>query len=141
MPSSSAPGEKLLYLTDEHWVKYVPVTLVYLALTSISLLLFAALLLFLFTHHWFFVMLLSEASSCIIVTNHRVIRLHDVLFIREEMHEFAFEKMKTVEARKRGLLQNIFRYGSLKFESGAQITQVPHPNRVARAVEQAMGLH
>jgi len=156
-PSSS--NEKLIGIVSQHWIKYLFPVFLYVILLSVSILLFVlagitahhtmwlshtafiiALLLFLFTHHWFFIMLLCESSSHIVITDHRVVWLHDRLFIDEHMMEYAYEKMKTVEASKHGLLQTILRYGSLKFEGGTGIPLVPHPNRVIKDIEQAMGL-
>lgn len=158
-PASSDNGEKLISIVSQHWIKYLFPVFLYIILFTVSMLLFilagiashhsmwlshmtflAALLLFLFTHHWFFIMLLCESSAHIVITDHRVVFLHDRLFIDEQMTEYAFEKMKTVEASKRGILQTILRYGSLKFEGGTGIRLVPHPNRVVKDIEQAMGM-
>lgn len=153
-------GERLIRIRSQHWVKYVFPAFVYTILITVSVLLFvlagitahhsmwlshasfiAALLLSLGTHHWFFLLLLSESSAHIIVTNHRVIMMRDRMLLDEEMNEYAFDKMKTVAARKDGFLQTILRYGSLQFESGPDVRYVPHPNSVARDIEQAMGMN
>ena len=152
-------GEHLIRIKSQHWIKYIFPAFVYLVLTVVSVLLFvlsgitvhhsmwlshlafvAALLLFLGTHHWFFLLLLSESSAHIIVTNHRVIMIRDRMLLDEEMNEYAFDKMKTVAAHKDGFWQTILRYGSLQFESGPDVRYVPHPNSVARDIEQAMGM-
>lgn len=154
-----ANGETLIRILSQHWIKYVFPVFVYCVLFAVSLLLFAlagltaddaawlshlayiaALALFLVTHHWFFLMLLCESAAHIVVTNHRVVWMHERLFVDEQMREYAFDKMKTVEARKRGVLQTVLRYGTLQFESGLDIPLVPHPNNVAKDIEQAMGL-
>ncbi len=151
-------GEKLIVCIHDHWIKFVVPVLIYLLLTAASMLIFwlagvsahhyvwltnvayiAALLLFLMAHHWFFAALLSESNEHIVVTTKRVIHMQTRLFFYEDMNEFAFEKMKTVEARKEGLLQNVLRYGSLVFEKSFVVHLVPHPNRVVRDIEQAMG--
>ena len=99
-----------------------------------------AVLLMLVAHHWFFVMVLSEVADCIIVTDKRLIQLKIRLLQHDAMVEVSFEKMKMVEASKVGLLQNILNYGTLHFEGAkAAIKLVPHPNSVARDIEQAMG--
>lgn len=161
MAESPTPhsGEKLIRIVSEHWIKYVFPIFIAIALLSVSFLLFvlagltahhyvwlshvsfiAALLLFLITHHWFFLMLLGESTTHIIVTNHRVMRLRERVFFREERLEVSFDKMKTVEASKHGLLQTILRYGNLQFEGEKSIIPlVPHPSSVARDIEQAMG--
>ena len=152
-------GERLIRITRQHWVRYVFSVFVYLLLASISLLLFvlaglsahhyvwlsqttfaAALTLFLVTHHWFFLMLVREASSYVVLTNRRVVWIRDSLFLTEDMAEFAFERMTTVEAHKQGILQTVLRYGTLRFEGRASIPLVPHPNSVAKDIEQAMGM-
>ncbi len=152
-------GEKVIRIIGEHWIKYVLPVFIYIMLTGVSVLLFllagltshhsmwlshgsfvAAFLLFLFAHHWFFTKLLGESMTHIVITNRRVITLRESYFSREQMVEYAFDKMKTVEACKHGILQTILRYGSLKFESGADVTLVPHPNSVAKDIQQAMGM-
>jgi hypothetical protein len=152
-------GERLISITSQHWIKFVLPVFIYIVLASVSVLLFilagteahhrpwlsgiafvTALLLFHFTHHWVFIMLLSESTTHIIVTNNRVILMRDRVFIDEELTEYAFEKMKTVEAKKHGILQTLLRYGSIGFESGAEISYIRHPNRVVRDIEQATGL-
>lgn len=154
-----ADGEHVVWVSSEHWIKYLKPTIIYILLFAISVMLFflagysayhqmflshglflAAILLFLLVHHWFFWVLLGETEAHIIVTNKRVIHLHQRLFLEDEMIEIAFEKMKTVEAHKNGFLESVLRYGTLQFESGAVIHLVPHPNEVAKKIQQTMGL-
>lgn len=159
--STPSAGEHVMMVTDQHWVKYViPVTVaVFLFITVLLLFLLAgisahhyewlsvityiiALILFLFTTHWFFIVLLSEALDRIIITNKRLIRTQYSLLFREDILEISFEKMKTVDAQKKGILQNIFHYGTLVFESKlASIPLVPHPNRVAKTIQAIMMSH
>ncbi len=151
-------GETLIVAINDHWIKFVVPVCIYMLLAGISVVLFllagatayhyawftsgvylVALLLFLVTHHWFFAMLLSEANERILVTDKRVIHRQMRLFVYDDINEFSFDKMKTVEARKKGFLQNVLQYGSLVFEKSFEIKLVPHPDRVARQIEQAMG--
>jgi hypothetical protein len=151
--------EQLLRVLHEHWVKYIVPFFVAILLFGLSGLLFilaalsnhhsnvlaalaymGSLSLLIFALHWFFIFLLSEASAHIIITNHRVVHLRARLFVRDDILNISYEKMKHIRAEKRGLLQNILRYGSLNFEGGATVHLVPHPNKAARDIEQAMGL-
>lgn len=151
-------GERLIHVINEHWIKYVFPVFVYTTLIGISLLLFvlagisahhymwvshltfiAALSLVLLTHHWFFLRLLGDAIDCIVITNQRSIYFETRLLLHDSMRENSFDKMRTVEAYKEGLLQNIFHYGTLKFQGGIDIPLVPHPHRMAKEIEQAMG--
>lgn len=157
--ASSPNGEKIIRVVHQHWIKYIFLFFVYSVLLLVSGALFfvagltayhsawipyasffAGLSLFLFAHHWFFVTLLCELSVHIIITNQRVIWIRDKLFLEEKMTEYAFTIMETVEAQKHGLLQTVLRYGTLKFETGPDITLVPHPIHVAKDIEQAMGM-
>jgi len=160
MPDIDASnGERLILILHEHWVRYVRLVLIYLMLLVCSALIFYAaavtayhydivtqlLLLFavvllLVDHHWFFMAMLSQAENHILVTSDRVICIRHRIFFDEEMHEYAFSKMKFVEAEKTGFLQYLLQYGTLKFESGTPIPYVPHPSAAARAIEQTMGL-
>lgn len=156
--TNSEHGEHVVKVTDEHWVKYVAPVLISIFLFAISFLLFtvagitahhylwlshasyiAALLLFLVTHHWFFMLLLSESLDKIIITNRRLLRVQYRLIFHEDILEVSFEKMKTVDARKHGLLQNLLHYGTLIFEvNKASIPLVPHPNRIAKIIQDEM---
>lgn len=159
MAAPSPEGERLIRIVNEHWIKYVVPVFVFLVLIAMSLFLFVvagmsayhvmwashlafipAVLLMMMAHHWFFIMVLSEVADCIIVTDKRLIQLKIRLLQHDAMVDVAFDKMKTVEASKEGLLQNILNYGTLHFEGAkAAIKLVPHPNSVARDIEQAMG--
>lgn len=159
MAKSPPTGEHLILIMHEHWVKYVRLVLIYVLLLLSSMLFFylaglvafhdgwlaqilllLALFLFLFNHHWFFMAVLSQAENHVIITNSRVIWIRHRLFFDEEMLEYAFSKMKSVEAKKTTLLQYIFQYGTIKFEAGSPVTYVPHPNAAVRTIEQAMGM-
>ena len=151
-------GERLVHVTDEHWVKYVVPVTVSFFLLAIAILLFvlagvsahhtmwlshiafiAALILFLLTFHWLFLVLLSEAMDRIIITNKRLIRIHYRMIFHEDILEISFSKMKSVDVRKSGLIQNLLHYGTLVFEMNkAFVHLVPHPNRVARVIQEAM---
>lgn len=152
------PGERVVAVSNEHWVKYVVPVTISVFLFAISFLLFilaglsahhymwlshttfiAGLFLFLLTLHWLFMMLLSESLDRIIITNRRLIRLQYRLIFHEDILEVSFEKMKTVDAQKQGLLQNLLHYGTLVFESKlASIPLIPHPNRIAKVIQEAM---
>jgi hypothetical protein len=151
-------GEHVVGVYDEHWVKYVAPVCISIFLFVNSFLLFmlagmtvyhytwifyvaftTALLLFLLTLHWFFMFLLSESLDKIIVTNRRLLRVQYRLIFHEDILEVSFEKMKTVDARKHGILQNLLHYGTLYFETKlAAVSLVPHPNRIARIIQEAM---
>lgn len=158
-PSSSlSAGETLITVACEHWIKFILPAFLSALLFLISFLLFflsglsahhymwlshatfiAALFLFLLTFHWFFTALLSDSLDRIIVTNKRLLRLNYRLIFHEDILEISFDKMKTVDARKEGFLQNLLHYGTLTFESKlASIGLVPHPNRMARVIQDAM---
>ncbi len=160
MAKTSVSAEQFIAVVPEHWVKYVRLVLVYLLLllggvvcfyvagltayhqqwVSGSFFLFG-LFLILVDHHWFFMAALSQVENHIIITTTRIIWIRHRLFFDEEMLEYSFVKMKSVEAKKTTLLQYIFQYGTIKFESGTPIAYVPHPNAVVRTIEQAMGMN
>lgn len=151
-------GERVLAVTDEHWIKYVAPVMMALALFIISLVLFiiagvtahhtpwlsqsafvSGVCLIFFTLHWFFMMLLSESLDRIIITNRRLMRVQYRLIFDEDILEISFQKTKTVDARKHGFVQNILHYGTLHFETKlATIYNVPHPNRIAKIIQDAM---
>ena len=153
------PNERLLSISSEHWIKYVFPSILYILLSGLCLLplylamvtpaaapalfqflVLIGLLLLFCVHHWFFWFLLAESQACIIVTSKRVVYLHSGLLWNEEMIEVAYEKMKTVEAHKKTLLQSILNFGTLQFEPIVKIHRVPHPGTLARQIEQTMGM-
>ena len=155
---TSDHSERILLVTNEHWVKFVAPTVVAVFLLAISILLFllagmsshhymwlshatylSALLLFLLTMHWYFMILLSESLDRIIVTNKRLMRTQYRLIFHEDTLEINFDIMRSVEANKEGLIQNLLHYGTLSFENDkAFVRLVPRPNHVARAIRDAM---
>lgn len=156
-------GERLIDAFSTHWVKYVGPAFLYAFLLSVSLLLFylagvmahhserwshlsffAALFLMLLVHHWFFHKIMSEAMVDIILTNKRFIFMRDSLLLHEDMHELSLDRIRAVEAREHGIIQNILRYGSIWFDTGGSdigtriITLIPHPHRKAKAIMQLL---
>lgn len=152
-------SEHLIRSFPAHWIRFVKPAIIWVLLTGASVLLYllagiaahhypvitdvsfvAALALMIFTTHWFFFVLLSESASFIAVTNKRIIWVEEKLFLEDRMVEVSFERTNTVDVEKQGMLQNLLRYGTLRFETGMRIPYVPHPNSVARDLEQAVGL-
>lgn len=157
IPDMQTNGETLVRVLQEHWIKYLRILFIYVIAFTVGLgLLWFAMnaytpalvwsafwsgsIVLLLGHHWLFFVLLGESQCHIIITNRRVIHIHERLLLQDDLREISFDKMKTVEATKEGVWQNLFRYGTIHFE-GAHfpIKYVPHPNRMARDIEQAMG--
>lgn len=155
---SPVQGEHIVAMVHEHWMRYVFATFIYLCMTIVSFVILflsqviadqwmwishivflLSFILILFTNHGYFLFILGESMSQVVVTNHRIIYIHDDLFLHHEMLEFSFSRLKMVESRQHGILQNILNYGELKFDTGPAIPFICHPNRVARDIQQAMG--
>ena len=152
--------ERLIDAFSTHWIKYLRPGIMHILFLGISMLLlyFAGLsahhsvwvshvtffiaLVFLFSaHHRFFHKILSEGMDDVIITNKRLIFLDACLWYCDDMHEVALERIRAVEARKHGVLQNLLRYGSLWFDTGGSeirsgriIPLVPHPHRKAKLI-------
>lgn len=151
-------GERLVKVVYEHWIRFIGPLLLAVVLIGISLLLYvlagvsahhyawltnvaliAGMSLFCFTTHWFFLVLLGDSLDCMLITNKRLLRMQYRPFSREDVLEISFQKMKTVDAEKKGILQNLLRYGTLHFETNlASIPYVAHPNRVAKTIQEVM---
>lgn len=151
-------GERLVAVAHGHWIRFVGPCLLASALLGISALLYvlagisahhymwlshvtllAGMLIFTFTVHWFFMFLLGNALDCILITNKRLLWMQYSPLFREDILEISFEKMKTVDVRKVGLLQNLLRYGTLYFETKlASVPYVAHPNNVAKIIQETM---
>lgn len=164
----SADDEHIVRTFSTHWVKYsLPIIIVAIvgsagafilfsaAMTSESnpwvsiLFLFAGLIVLYLAHHWFFHRILGEAMEDIIITNHRIIWIVESLYRIDEQRQIPLDKIQGVEAVKMGVFQNVLGYGSIWFDTGgttthdanAMINQVPHPNRIARDINQLLGLN
>lgn len=151
-------GERLVTITDEHWIRFIGPVVIAAMLLLVSLLLFvlaglsshhymwlshvtfiAGMLLFTFTLHWFFMILIGDSLDCIIITNRRLLRMQYRPLFHDDVLEISFVKMKTVDAQKIGFLQNVLRYGTLYFETKlASVPYVRHPNHVAKIIQATM---
>lgn len=156
--------EKIIQALSTHWIKYVAPTFMFsvvlfaaiamLASAEIfsmleeqlsgSIVIFIGVVLLYIAHHWFFHKLLSEAMEDIIITDKRVIWMKELLFCCNEMRQIQLQNIQGVESRKRGLSQTILGYGTVWFDTGgtetsdenARMDMVPHPNRIARQINQ-----
>jgi len=156
-PTQSA--ERLIGSFGTHWVKYIAPTFVYalLMLIILTLFLLASLIagysgtfgnvsyFFVFAllvgiHHWYFHKILSEYMMDIVITTKRFIFLRCNLFLSDDAHEISLDRILAVEAKKRGLIQNILSYGTLWFDTGGTsdkgptIPLVPHPHHTVKEV-------
>lgn len=158
---SSAPQERLLHVIDEHWMVYIVPSAVCFTIGVLGILLYVVsgytvthsdalwipsfiggFVCLLISVHGFFFLLICEYLSKIVVTNRRIVAFEDVLLFKEDMLEIPFQAMKSVEAKKHGILQYFLNYGSIVFERGSKgkIDYVPHPNSAARDIMQAIGM-
>lgn len=157
---STLVGERVVDTFNTHWVKYMPIMSVFVLIISVAMLLTissgtnvlrtnqlmpkvvflvgntSALLVM----HWFFHRAMSQSLEGIIITNRRFIYLEAHLWAKEEMHEISLNQIKAVESQKRGLTENIFRFGHLSFDTGGSdmstrtFFRIPHPDRKAKII-------
>ncbi|PIR48479.1 hypothetical protein COU80_04475 [Candidatus Peregrinibacteria bacterium CG10_big_fil_rev_8_21_14_0_10_55_24] len=158
--SITSPNERLIDSFGTHWMKYVTPTFVYVLLMLIIVLLFvfsqfltgyshaSGAVAYFFTfallvgiHHWYFHRILSEYMMDIVVTTKRFMFLRCNLFLSDDTHEISLDRILAVEAKKRGIIQNILGYGTLWFDTGGTSTDkgpiiplVPHPHRRVREI-------
>lgn len=157
----SSNSEQIVKILSTHWVKYARPLSMYIILTGACFLLFmlagelaegtpialhgvlfTAMIMLYLVNHWFFHKLLSEAMEDIIITNQRVIWLKESLFIQDDMRQIPLNRIRGVEAHKRGIRQTVLHYGTIWFDTGgtgsqdinATIEFVPHPNDIARLI-------
>ena len=155
--------ERLVRAFSTHWVKYIqPIIIFTLVMLSSSAVMFAAYLMreslwpvaigffmasavfIILAHHWFFHTLLSEAMEDVIITTERIIWIKESLYQTDDMRQIPLENIQGVEAAKHGLSQTILHYGTVWFDTGgtvtsdenAKLTRVPHPNQVAREINE-----
>ena len=148
--------ERLIVSLRSHWMIFLPLILTVIPLGLCIGLMWlgfffglsttggmasvgAAMLLSTLTLHWFFHWLLSVRLNMILITNRRILFLFGTLWLDDELHEIILQRVEAVEVRKRGLLQNIFDYGDLWFDTGGSniaesqtIPFFPHPYHWAK---------
>jgi len=159
-PSPTTAGtERVLLITNQHWISYViPVTMACVVGLAGLLLytlagytahhamwvshaaLMLGLLLVLLAHHWIFHRILSKVADVIIVTSERIIDMRIRLLLDEGMFEIQLQKVQSVTAAKPNLLAAVLNYGNLEFKPSGLVRFVPHPQRVAREIQRAMGM-
>lgn len=154
-------NERIIMAISTHWIKYVLPTIIFFIVFSASttffilsgiiandspmmalVTLYTGMVLMYLVVHWYFHKLLSEAMEDIVVTSKRVIWIKEALFQIDEVRQIPLNNIQGVESQKRGILQTILRYGCLWFDTGGTITtdqnaimtEVPHPNDVARQI-------
>lgn len=159
-PSSPAlESEEVLDVFDTHWIKYLwPLFVAFLG-TAIGILVLqmagfgvinstialkvvfiAGFLLLGFTIHWTFHSIMSASMEDVVITNHRFIYLESSLWSLDEVHEVSLLQVKEVDSKKSGIIQNIFRFGSISFNAGGkdatrkEFPRIPHPDRKARII-------
>lgn len=160
-------NERIVRVFSTHWVKYIqPVSIFAVvmisSITVVSSAYFmketlptfavgfciAGIMFISLAHHWFFHRLLSEAMEDVIITTKRIIWLKESLYQTDDMRQIPLENIQGVEAKKSGFSQTVLRYGTVWFDTGgtittdenATLTRVPHPNQVARDINQLLGI-
>ncbi len=149
---ATSNGEMFISSMQEHWIRYVGPAFGCLILTTLSIFLYylagvsafeqewasdalfvTATIMLLVTTHGIFHLLMSRYLSQIIVTDKRIIKLDQRLFLQDEMHESPLDKVRVVSAEKHGVMQSLLRYGTVVLDQ-QKITYVPHPHAVARDI-------
>jgi hypothetical protein len=160
MPIPHESDEQFIRATPFHWVRYVLPVFLYGIFLSASVFAFSiatnmargdplpaiitfsfALFVLLLIHHWFFHRLLGLSLTQIIVTNRRLITLHESLFFRDTAEEVPLSKVCSVEAEVSGILHTILKYGTLHFDLGGStrhIHRVPKPHTIAKELDRAL---
>ncbi len=67
--------------------------------------------------HWLFLEVITYLLGFMMVTDRRIIEVHKIVFLREEMNEIPFDHVTNIHHEKNGILQNILRYGTLRIDS------------------------
>ncbi len=157
-----SPNEKILGFYRQHWITLLPlfatfavivVAFFFVAINFPQLLashdssffrfiaFFACLLLLYFLHHSFLV-LAKHHLSVTIVTNERIIIIHRSLFLINEMEMIDLRHIQEVKIFQIGVMQNIFRFGSLHVilsttSENVLLEFVPNPDFHFRLINKA----
>ena len=152
------PGETIQYIVHKHWIIYVRLAGFVLAVAGIpfvsyfflveevplspnqqhwlTLLFFLYLILILSIT---FIRWLEEEMDMIIVTNERIISIDQVTFMHRTISETELSQVQDVKHVAKGLLANLFGFGSLEIQTAAHkvvfvIKAVYNPFEMARGI-------
>lgn len=153
-------GEELYDAAATHWMKYVrPGFVMATMLGSASLLFllpamlvdevevgaylpfFTSLTALTVTAHWGFQRLLDESLAYIVITSRRVILLTSSPLWNDVIREYHMQRIRAVEGKKEGFVQNIFAYGTLNidteggdFQKAEAMHFIPNPSDKAQII-------
>jgi membrane protein YdbS with pleckstrin-like domain len=141
-------GEKAVLMLNEHWIKYV----MSFFLVFVSWLLYALCLslsiavipqnhiasmvivvvghvLLLFFHHAAFYHFFSVGTWRTLITNRRILTSRQRLWFSDDIIDTPLWRVRSVEVKKKGILQHILDYGTIVLNRGdlPSIERVPHP--------------
>jgi len=158
-PVQSIADEKLVFVRRHHWMRYASSVTICLLLLIIGLLLlsfssfrtpdlaavayivfFLGFAVVLCSYHALFHTLMSAYATVIILTTKRVVHFRQKLFFIDDRQEIQLERMHTVEARQRGILQSLFHCGSIWFDAMEHLSHIAHPHRTAKEIARVLGM-
>ena len=155
----SIVDEKLVFVRRQHWMCYVAPVAICLLVLIIGLLLlsfssfgtpertviaqivfFLGFSIVLCSYHALLHTLLSAYSTVVICTTKRVIHFKQRLFFVDDREEIHLNRIHTVEARQRGILQSLFHCGSIWFDAMEHISYIAHPHRTVKEITHVLGM-
>ena len=138
-------NERLVRHTHWHWMKYARHAWAFMlfvvlgsflcwaawSLKSVSspasiVVFFLGLTALLISEHWFFHAILGISTCDIILTNKRMLYLTHSLWLDDSSHEIELKQIKAVEVREHGILEHLFGYGELWFDTGGSAASESH---------------
>ncbi|PIR53032.1 hypothetical protein COU76_03190 [Candidatus Peregrinibacteria bacterium CG10_big_fil_rev_8_21_14_0_10_49_10] len=155
-------GEEVVLFINEHWVKYIPPMLLAmlswilyvlcltlsLAINTVShgLSVFVIVLghfLLLALHHTAFYRFFNASTWQTLITNRRILEIHQQLWISNKVSDTPLWRVRTVEVKQQGIMQQLLGYGILVLNRGEipTIHRVPHPHMAhARLIPYIQGM-
>lgn len=148
---TSADGETAVLLIHEHWTRFLPPTFLILLswviyalcgilaafvttqnhALSLWFLVGGHVILLLF-HHTAFYRYLSISTHQFLLTNRRILGSEQSLWLSDDTLDIPLYRIRSIEAKKEGILQHILGYGTLVLNRGElpSLRSIPHPDAV-----------
>lgn len=147
------PGEEVVMAIRRHWIVYVYIFINFLVAAIIT----GIILMFFGKHLWTYMVLtvfwlfsaiflyikwLDHELDLFVITNNRIIWVDQQWFLNRSLWECNLGQVQDVKSQTRGLLSNIFDYGTLTIQTAWNATnfQMDYAPKVIQTARKALNI-
>ncbi len=150
------PDEKIILITRKHWIKFARDVIIITILGFFAfavlfkiinstghtspIFVFALAVIMLIIWISFFVAWTNHYLDIWIVTNKRIIDIEQINLFHRTKSTMRLERVQNVGVKRKGVLEEIFNFGTISVETAgyktfvAEMNNIPDPNGVARTI-------